>query len=285
MKKSICVIGFVALVMLAAAPAMAQGAPNAEKLGWRLGCQAWSFNSFTFFEAVDKTASLGLKYIEAFPGQALSPDHKDIKFDQNMSDEAMKMAKDKLNAAGVKVVNYGVVGLPPKEEEARKVFEFAKKMGIETIVSEPTASEFGMLDKLTAEYGINVALHNHPKPSLYWSYENVLKNCEGHSKQIGSCADTGHWPRSGINSLEALKKLEGRIISLHFKDVNEMGKDAHDVPWGTGVCDAKAMLTELKRQGFKGVFSIEYEYNMENSLPEIAKCVEFFDKTAAELAK
>ena len=49
-----------------------KGAPNAEKLGWRLGCQAYSFRLFTFFEAIDKTASLGLKYIEAFPNQALS---------------------------------------------------------------------------------------------------------------------------------------------------------------------------------------------------------------------
>ena len=51
------------------AAALANGAPNAEKLGWRLGCQAWSFKQFTFFEAIDKTASLGLHYIEAGPGQ------------------------------------------------------------------------------------------------------------------------------------------------------------------------------------------------------------------------
>ena len=51
---------------------LAKGAPNAEKLGWRLGCQAYSFNRFTFFEAVDKTASLGLHCIEAFPGQRIS---------------------------------------------------------------------------------------------------------------------------------------------------------------------------------------------------------------------
>jgi len=53
-----------------AAP-LAKGAPSAEKLGWRLGCQAYSFNRFSFFEAVDKNASLGLKYIEAYPGQVL----------------------------------------------------------------------------------------------------------------------------------------------------------------------------------------------------------------------
>ena len=49
--------------------APAAGAPHAEKLGWRLGCQAYSFNHYTFYEAVDKNASLGLHYIEAYPGQ------------------------------------------------------------------------------------------------------------------------------------------------------------------------------------------------------------------------
>ena len=44
------------------------------------------------------------------------------------------------------------------------------------------------------------------------------------------------------------------------------------------------MLTEIHRQGFKGPFSIEYEHNWLNSLPEIAESVKYFDKVAAELA-
>jgi sugar phosphate isomerase/epimerase len=285
MKTSVLAIVLAALTVLAMGPAMGQGAPNAEKLGWRLGCQAYSFNRFTFFEAVDKTASLGLKYIEAYPGQKMSPEHPELVFDHNMSDDTMKMAKAKLDAAGVKLVNYGVVGLSNNEDTCRKVFEFAKKMGIETIVSEPPANAFDLLDKLTKEYKIGVAIHNHPKPSPYWNYEAVLKNCEGHSKMIGSCADTGHWMRSGIDPLEAIKKLEGHIVSFHFKDLNEASKDAHDVPWGTGKADVKALLTEIHRQGIKAVFSIEYENNWDNSVPEIAQCVAYFDKVAAELAK
>ncbi len=42
-----------------------------EKLGWKLGSQAWTFNKFTFFETVDKIKSCNLKYVEAFPGQKL----------------------------------------------------------------------------------------------------------------------------------------------------------------------------------------------------------------------
>ncbi len=83
--------------------------------------------------------------------------------------------------------------------------------------------------------------------------------------------------------IECLKKLEGRIVSFHFKDLNRYG-GGHDVPWGTGKADVKALLTEIHRQRIKAVFSIEYEHNWDNSLPEIAQCVKYFDKVAAELA-
>lgn len=254
---------------------------------WKLGMQAYSFNRFTFFEAVDKTKALEMKYIEVFPGQALSKEKPNVKTDHNMSAEDRKLMLQKLAEAGVKLTNYGVVPLPNNEAECRKVFDFAKEMGIEAIVSEPPEDAFDLLDKLCEEYKINVAIHNHPKPSPYWDPDTVLKVCKGRSPRIGSCSDTGHWMRSGINPLEAIKKLgaEKRIISLHFKDLNEFGNpQAHDVIWGTGLGDAKAILAELAHQDFKGVFSIEYEYNWLDSMPEISGCVAFFRKTAAELS-
>jgi sugar phosphate isomerase/epimerase len=253
--------------------------------GWRVGIQAWTFNRFTLYEAIDKTASLGLDWIEAYPhGQKLSKEKPDIIFGHEMPAKMKQEVKQKLADAGVKMVNYGVVQLPNDEAKCRKVFEFAKEMGIETLVSEPPEEAFDLLDRLCQEYKISVAIHNHPKPSHYWNPDMVLKVCEGRSKWIGACADTGHWMRSGIDPLEALKKLEGRIISLHFKDINEFGnRKAHDVIWGTGVGDVKAMLAELNRQNFKGVFSIEYEYNWKKSLPEIRKSVEYFNEVASEL--
>ncbi|OHB74619.1 MAG: hypothetical protein A2Z25_15760, partial [Planctomycetes bacterium RBG_16_55_9] len=254
---------------------------------WKLGMQAYSFNHFTFFEAVDKTKALGMEYIEVFPGQTLSKENPDIKTDHNMSEQARKRMLQKLKDTGVTLTNYGVVGLPNNEAECRKVFGFAKEMGIQTIVSEPPEDAFDMIDKLCQEYKISVAIHNHPNPSHYWNPDTVLKVCKGRSPWIGSCSDTGHWTRSGIDPLEAIKKLgaEKRIISLHFKDLNEFGeRSAHDVPWGTGIGQAGAILAELKRQDFKGSFSIEYEYNWLNSMPEIKKCVEFFRKTAAGLS-
>jgi sugar phosphate isomerase/epimerase len=259
------------------------GAPHAEKLGWRLGCQAYTFNHFTFYEAIDKVASMGLHYIEAYPGQKLSSEKPDVKVGEGMSPEVRAEVKKKLADAKVKLVCYGVVGLSRDEAACRRVYEFAKDMGIETIVSEPAPDAMDVVAKLCDEFEITMAIHNHPKPSRYWKPDTVLEACDGRTKRVGACADTGHWMRSNINPVEAIKKLEGRIISFHFKDLNRYGEGAHDVPWGTGKGDVRAMLKEIHRQGFKGVFSAEYEHNWLNSVPEIAQSAAFFDKVAAEL--
>jgi hypothetical protein len=85
--------------------------------------------------------------------------------------------------------------------------------------------------------------------------------------------------RSGLDPVECLKKLEGRIISSHFKEL----QDGHDVPWGQGQNRATALLKELHRQEWRGSFSIEYEHNWLNSVPEIRQCVAFFNKMGNEL--
>jgi len=286
LKTSGAVGAGVGLAVLSGSPSaaadLAKGAPNAEKLGWRLGCQAYSFNRFTFFEAVDKTASLGLHCIEGYPSQRISK-KLSAAMGADMTAAHRKEVLKKLADSGVKMVNFGVGGYD------RKHFEFAKAMGVETLVAEPNESEFDAIDKLCDEFRINLAIHNHAKPSHYWNPETVLKVCKGRGKRIGACADTGHWARSGLKPIECLRKLQGRIISFHLKDLNQIGfgtpdTPTHDVPWGKGICDVRGMLTEIRRQRRKAVFSIEYEYHWDNSLPEIAQCVAYFDRTAANLA-
>jgi len=251
--------------------------------GWQLCTQAYTFNRFTFFEAVDKAAELGLSWIEAYPGQRISKDI-DGKMGPQMTPEQRAAVKKKLAANGIRLVCFGVTALPNDEAKCREVFEFCKDMGIRNIASEPPEEAFEMIDRLAQEYKIYVAVHNHPKPSHYWSPETVLKVCEGRSRYIGACADTGHWTRSGVDPLEAVKKLKDRIIYFHFKDLNEFGnRGAHDVPWGTGVSKVRQILEYLHQIGWRGVFSIEYEYNWLNSVPEIRQCVHWFEDVAAEL--
>ncbi|MGA2497379.1 MAG: sugar phosphate isomerase/epimerase [Tepidisphaeraceae bacterium] len=251
-----------------------------EKLGIKVSLQCYTYRMITFFETVDKAAGMGIKYLEIYPGQKLKPGSNE-NVNRNMSDDVCDEIKKKLaDAGGLKLVAYGVDGVPNDEPGARKMFDWARKMGIEVLVTETTPN--AVHEKLTTEYGIRFALHNHPQS---WPPDKVLAACEGHNKLIGSCSDTGHWMRANLKQVEQIKKLAGRVEHLHFKDLNDYG-NAHDVPWGTGKGDPKGVLTELKSQGFKGYCSIEYETggvkDLDGNLP---LCLEWFDKTCAELAK
>ena len=247
--------------------------------GFFIGCQAYTFNRFSVFEAIEKTAQAGGKVIEFYPGQKLSKDEPNVKWDHNASPETIQKVKDKLAACKVTAVNYGVVQIPKDEAEARKVFEFAKALGLYGITTE-SVDALDTIEKLVKEYDIKVGFHDHPKQAKnpeyrMWDPEYVLSVVKDRDARIGSCADTGHWVRSGLNPVECLRILKGRIISSHLKDLHEMGLGAHDVPYGTGVSDIPALLTELKAQKFAGNISIEYEYNWENSTPEVGQCIGF----------
>ncbi len=251
-----------------------------EKLGMRLSLQCWTFRELSFYETVDVAAGMGLRYLEIFPGQKLKPG-SDVSINNHMSLDTIADVKKKLaDAGGLKLVAYGVDGVPTDEPGARKVFEWAKTMGIKVLVTETTPSE--VHDKLCTEFKIRMALHNHPQS---WPPDEVLKATKDRVKRIGSCSDTGHWVRKNLVPVAQLKKLEGRVEHLHFKDLDKFG-DGHDVPWGTGVSDVKGMLAELKRQGYKGYLSIEYEYGSVADLKTtVPQCIAYFDKVTAELAK
>ncbi len=266
----------------------AAGVPNAvhpptdAAPGWKLAIQCWSFNQYTFMEAVDKTADLGLSWIEAYPGQTIEKG-SDAKFEPSMSDETRQKIKLKLQQTGISLVNFGVTGLSGNEEQDRKVFDFAKDMGIRTIVTEPAFEAYDTIDKLAKEYKINVAIHNHPKPTRYWDPQIVLDQLKGRSQYLGACCDTGHWVRSGFDPVECLKKLQGRVKTIHLKELYNNTDQQHDTIWGQGLGNVPRILDELNRQKFTGTFSIEYEYNWTTSMPEIRKCVEFFDSYSAKL--
>lgn len=254
----------------------------ADQLGWQLAIHSYTFQKFTIFDAIDKTAALGVKYMSISGGVILAGTNRISTIE--LSDPQREAIDQKLKAHGFgNFVNIGVVQLPADEAKSRKVFEFAKKWGIGILVAEPAPDALDTVEKLCKEYNIKVAIHDHPKPSHYWNPDTVLAAIKGRTSLLGACADVGHWMRSGLDPLECLKKLDGHIVCLHFKDLNQMGPNAHDVPWGTGVGKTKELMAELQRQHFRGAFCVEYEYHWENSSPEIAQCVKFFNDTCTDL--
>jgi sugar phosphate isomerase/epimerase len=272
------------------------------RLGVRLGVQAYTFRALSTFETIEVLQAMGIKYIELYPGQRFSREDPDLTTDVTLSDENIGRLLRKLEQGGVTAVSFGVTPLTANEADNRRRFEFARKMRLEAIVSEPTLNKatWDSVEKLAEEYRIRVAVHNHPRPNTYWGPQIVKDALAGRSPLLGCCADVGHWARSGLVPVEGLKTVDGRLIELHLKDVDTNTTRATDVPWGSGVVDARGIMAQVQRQvrarraleprpaALPGnpLFAIEYESSTGRTLLEnVAKCAEAFSRLAEELAQ
>jgi sugar phosphate isomerase/epimerase len=235
-----------------------------------IAMQCYTYRRYTFLEAVEKTKALGLKYLQAYPGQPFSPQEKDLKVDHNMTPAQLDKVKKAVSDAGLEIVGYGVVDMGRTEASMRQVFEFARRLGVRTIETEPRDEDFPVLEPLVKEYDIRIAIHNHPEPSKYAKPETVLAHIKGLDERIGACADTGHWMRGGLRPVDCLKMLSGRIYDVHIKDRSDFGtaKGVDDVAYGQGKANIHDILAELTLQDFGGWLTIEFENEAEVLTPE-----------------
>lgn len=287
------ILGITAFAVVAAGDELTPEAA-CDRLGWQLAITPYTFRLYPMSEAIAKTAALGIKYIGLSGNINVAPG-KSVPL-LNLTDDQLAEIRRETDAAGIKIINIGIVPLPADEAKCRKAFDFAKKVGVDLIVGEPEDAALDTVEKLCKEYNIRVAIHDHPRPSHYWNPDTVLAAIKGRTPLMGACADVGHWKRSGFDPVECLKKLDGHVFCLHFKDLvpdnpNSVpsltgpARRMHDVPWGTGQCDVAGMMAELKRQHFHGAFYFEYEYHWSNSVPELAQSIKYFNATAVKLAQ
>ncbi len=256
-----------------------------EKSGWKLGIEAYTFRNNNLFETIDKTADLGVQYVGGLNVQKVSDDIPE-NFDYHLSDDELLEVRKKLISAGITMLTYYIFDIPGDEETIKKIFEFGRKMGIETFISEPDPGDLDLIEKYCKEYNIKLALHNHGEwlSPVYMHPEKIVKLTEGRSPLIGAACDFGHWAKEGINPLEAIKILGHRVITLQIHDQSSMDANGHDVPWGTGVIDLDGIFEYIKKEGIKPVmFGLEYSWNWDHSLPEIIESINYFNNKSIEL--
>jgi sugar phosphate isomerase/epimerase len=196
-----------------------------------------------------------------------------------LTDGELTELRAQLDKYGVTPVAYGVTGIESDYAKAKPLFVWAKMMGIKVINTESTGS-IDTIEKLVKEFDIKVGFHNHPKQPnnpkyTMWDPQYVYSVVKDRDVRIGSCADIGHWVRSGLKPTDALNALHGRIVSSHLKDLNKFGEGAQDVPYGTGVSDIPSVLAFYDKIGLKGSVSVEYEYRYEANVNYVAQCIGF----------
>lgn len=258
----------------------------AEQLGWKVATKGYTFiqDKKTFIETLDITQRLGLKYIEVNQRQSFSKEDPRFTDEKSPADlrEAIRQA---MASRGIRPIGLGTLHPNNDEKATRSKFQYAKDLGIDLLIAEPFADAYDLVDRLSVEYSIRVAIHNHGKPKHMWDPALVVAAIAGRGPNWGACADTGHWARSGMNPVDCLKVLEGKLLSFHFKDTDKIGQGAVDVVLGTGTADVKGMLTELKRQHFSGLIALEYEpaAKGEELVEELRRGIAYIDGVAREL--
>ncbi len=260
-------------------------AEKPEKSGWNLAIQSYTFHKFSLKESIEKASQTGIKNVEAFYNQPLGEGLQGtlLTMDEATQKQLLAYAKSQK----VKIVATGVVS-NKKRDDWEQIFKLASSMGIEIITCEPKYEDLKYVDELANKYKIDVAIHNHPKPSDYWNPNLFLENVKGLSERIGGCADIGHWKRMGVDPIESLKKYGNRLKVVHLKDIEakQEGKDYQDdVVLGKGIIEIDAIFKELKNQKFKGLFAIEFEGDQQMLMANVEEYVQFFNNSVSDLFK
>jgi inosose dehydratase len=247
--------------------------------GLKMGMQSFSLRGYDFPTALRHTRELGLKYWES------TPQHIPLSITRKNVEGSKRQLKD----AGIRLMAYGVLEFNSNETEARKIFDFAKAMGLVSISANPRKDKrtFELLDKLVPEYDVAIAIHNHGPHARYDKISDVADAIKDHHPKIGACVDTGHYLRSDEDPVEALERFKDRLYGVHLKDVRTITSGSRRQKIftivGQGDLDVLKCLRILKRINYQGCLALEYEENEKNPLSDIAVSLQAVRDAAAKL--
>jgi sugar phosphate isomerase/epimerase len=250
---------------------------------WKLGVALWTFHTVNFPQSLDKVDSAGLKYIEPNTFHAAGPELKDSTISQ-LSPAGIDKLKKLIAQKGLICESLYVVGDSTLSSWIKQ-FDIARQFGVKYVTTEPPLKMWDSIDSLAGAYGLKVAIHEHWKGfSHYWNPDTTLMALKDHPN-FGVCADLGHWPKSGIDPLDAVKKLSGHIIGIHLKDIAAYNNPAlKDVVVGTGVVKFPEIFEELKRQNFNGYIYIERDSTeLHGNLPSVMQEIKYYNDQVGKL--
>jgi len=242
--------------------------------GFALGIQSFSLRHYTLGAALEIVRALGLSRVELIPETKLGP----IAFGEHLRVSANGAAIDAALAAcsarGIAISAHGVSSVPDADA-AHALFAFATRARIPVLTIAPASEVLTELDALcAANPDVRLAIHNHG-PHLPWeTIEEIEDALDGRHPNLGACVDTGHFIRSGIDPVEAIRSFGARVHGVHLKDFVGEGTFADGCVLGDGKLDLGAVFASLRALDFSGALSLEYEKNPENVVPDLVACLE-----------
>ena len=188
----------------------------------------------------------------------------------------------KFKSAGINVYGLGVIYLKT-EQEVDNAMNYAQTAGVKMIIAAPAYEILPYLEKQAKTFNIRVAIHNHgPEDKLFPDIDTVYEKIKNLDPLMGICLDIGHSFRCGNDPAAMLLKYKERIFDLHIKDVNEPIPTGKTVIMGRGKIDFVDFVKALKKSGYNGICSLEYEQDKDPAMG-VAECVGNFNGVLASV--
>ncbi len=259
------------ILLIALATALSLAAPRtATAAEFKLGIQSYMLSRLDFDQMVEFAKKHEIKQLQLF-ARHLGP---------QSPPEEIARRKKQLEDAGLVAYTFGVAGTSPDKEENRKLFEFAKTMGMKLIIVEPR--EFSILDnleELVKEYDIKIAIHNHGLKSLYGNPAVVKSLLNGRDPRMGVCLDAGWIASARFNPAHVFQDYQGRVFDIHLKDKKVSASENGDVAVDTFIGEGDAKLEQLVKvaseAGYDGVYALESDAGYSDPTEHIVKAGEW----------
>lgn len=237
---------------------------------FRMGIHSYSLRGFDLNRAIETTRRLGLKYWEAFSAHVPFSDDPTVR----------SAIRTDLRIAGIHLTVCGVQAFDGDAAKSRRVFESARLLGLETISADPTPEALPILNDLTQEFGINIAIHNHGPGARYDKAADIERAVSRHSVRMGVCIDTGHALRSAEDPVRWVEIFGERVHDIHLKDVKDRTK------WmilGQGDLRLGDFFRALAAQEYAGIVALEYEEKPEDPTDDIEACLQAVRNTLSRI--
>jgi sugar phosphate isomerase/epimerase len=234
--------------------------------GLKIGVATYTVRELPIEEAIKAVQRVGLKYVSI----------KNVKnhVDLSHTPEERKQRAQMFRDAGLVPLSVGNVGMKNDEADIRRAFEYARDIGVPTMVCAPPKDAVPLLDKFVKEFNIKLAIHNHgPEDKQFPSPYDVMQAVEKYDKRIGLCIDVGHTARAGVDPAESIIKCRERLYDVHMKDISAMGNRNTPIEGGRGILNTKAILAALLKINYQGLVGFEYEKDGKDPVPGLAESV------------
>jgi inosose dehydratase len=239
---------------LAAAPLAVLSQKDA---AYRIGVETWCFHDVALDATLKHTHELGLGYLELHDGH----------LPRDAPDAQIGRAQRALKAAGIRAIGvYIHDAFTADEAVARPILQFAKRMGFQYINGGPKRESLALLNRIAPEYGVDIAIHNHGPGAQYETLADVTSVLNEHPKLV-PCIDIGHFARSKVDPVNAIRALGARAVAIHIKDVDAKGENT---VVGEGTIDISGVFRAMRDVGFKGLVVLEYEGDFDNMPKRLA---------------